>query len=155
MQNKADIIVIGSGMGGLSAALGLARAGQKVIVCERNPVAGGNCSAFKLGDYTFDLAVHQLAGIDDNGNCSRLLDDYKIKDRLKFTKIDPFVTLVLPDQEIPLPGNYAALEKAIAEKEPEHKKDIRKFFQAMIAWPEEYSKEWKQLRKVIMKRSPG
>ncbi|MFH2138125.1 MAG: NAD(P)/FAD-dependent oxidoreductase [Candidatus Omnitrophota bacterium] len=134
MQDHVDVIVIGSGMGGLSAALGLARTGQKVVVCERNPVPGGNCSAFQLGDYTFDLAVHQLAGIDERGNCARILEAYGIKDKLKFFKIDPFVTLILPDQEIPLPGNYADLEKIMIAQSPKSKKDIRKFFKIMLAW---------------------
>ncbi len=134
MQDYVDVIVIGSGMGGLSAALGLARAGQRVFVCERNPVAGGNCSAFSLGEYTFDLAVHQLTGVDERGNCARILDAYKIKDKLKFFKIDPFVTLILPDREIPLPGNYEALEKIMLEQSPDNKKDIRRFFKVMIAW---------------------
>jgi len=134
MQDHANVIVIGSGMGGLSAALGLAKAGQKVIVCERNLVAGGNCSAFRIGEYTFDLAVHQLTGIDERGNCARILEDYKIKDRIKFFKIDPFVTLILPDCEIPLPGNYGALEQIMVEQCPDSKKDIRRFFKTMIAW---------------------
>lgn len=134
MQDYTDVIVIGSGMGGLSAALGLAQAGQRVIVCERNSVAGGNCSAFRIGEYTFDLAVHQLAGIDEGGNCARLLEDYKIKSKLKFFKIDPFVTLILPDREIPLPGNYEELEQIMLDQSPDHKKDIQKVFKAMIAW---------------------
>lgn len=134
MQNNADVIVIGSGMGGLSAALGLARAGQKVIVCERNSVAGGNCSSFPIQDYTFDVAVHQLTGVDDNGNCAQVLEDYKIKDKLKFFRIDPFVTLILPDREIPLPGSYEELGKIMIDLAPEHKKDIRRFFKTIIAW---------------------
>ncbi|MFH1460322.1 MAG: NAD(P)/FAD-dependent oxidoreductase [Candidatus Omnitrophota bacterium] len=135
-ENKqiADAVIIGSGMGGLSAALGLAQAGQRVVVCERNRVAGGNCSAFNLGGYTFDLAVHQLTGIDERGNCARVLEDYQIKDKLEFFKIDPFVVLVLPDCEIPLPGNYAALEKIMLKYSPGNKKDIRRFFKLMIAW---------------------
>ena len=134
MQDNTDVIVIGSGMGGLSAALGLARAGHKVLVCERNSVPGGNCSSFRVGEYTFDLAVHQLTGIDERGSCAQVLDAYEIKDRLKFFRIDPFVTLILPDREIPLPGNYAGLEKIMLERFPESKKDIRRILKTILSW---------------------
>lgn len=45
-NKKYDTIIIGSGAGGLSAAICLARSGQKVLVLEQHDVPGGWCHSF-------------------------------------------------------------------------------------------------------------
>src|SRR5215212_3689624 len=47
-------IVIGAGIGGLTAAGRLARAGYKVTVVEKQPTPGGRASQVRLGEHTFD-----------------------------------------------------------------------------------------------------
>ncbi|HMN29944.1 MAG TPA: Si-specific NAD(P)(+) transhydrogenase [Caldilineaceae bacterium] len=44
MQDRFDVIVIGSGPGGEGAAMGLAKAGRRVAVVEEYPLVGGNCT---------------------------------------------------------------------------------------------------------------
>jgi all-trans-retinol 13,14-reductase len=59
VTDDIDIIVIGSGMGGLSCAAILARLGRKVVVLEQhNDVCGGGTHKFDLKGYTFDSGLH-------------------------------------------------------------------------------------------------
>ena len=60
-ENAFDAVVIGSGLGGLTAAALLAKAGRKVCVIERNHSVGGAASAFKKGALTIEPALHQTA----------------------------------------------------------------------------------------------
>jgi phytoene dehydrogenase-like protein len=55
---KPDAIIIGAGVGGLTCAALLARAGQTVVVFEKNDYIGGACSSYQKNGYTFDRAVH-------------------------------------------------------------------------------------------------
>jgi hypothetical protein len=61
VPDSVDAIVIGSGMGGLTAAAILARAGKRVLVVEQHDVAGGGTHTFPLGPqgaYQFDSGLH-------------------------------------------------------------------------------------------------
>jgi phytoene dehydrogenase-like protein len=54
------IIIIGAGVGGLSAAIRLARQGYSVQVLEARPQAGGLASGFTAGGFTFDAGPYIL-----------------------------------------------------------------------------------------------
>ncbi len=55
-----DVIVIGSGVGGLSAAIGMAARGLRVTVLERNSRVGGKLNTWEQGGFRFDTGPHVL-----------------------------------------------------------------------------------------------
>ena len=57
---KIDVIVIGSGAGGLSTAALLAKAGKRVLVLEQHDQAGGGLHTFVEKGYEFDVGVHYV-----------------------------------------------------------------------------------------------
>ena len=60
-RDAYDAVVVGSGLGGLSAAAFLGRAGRRVLVVERREEFGGLAAAFRRGPYLFDPAIHMIA----------------------------------------------------------------------------------------------
>ncbi|MFO7651613.1 MAG: NAD(P)/FAD-dependent oxidoreductase [bacterium] len=55
-----DALVVGAGMGGLTAAAYLARAGLKTLVCERARQAGGLVGSFEYKGFTFDAGIRAI-----------------------------------------------------------------------------------------------
>ena len=53
-----DVIIIGSGMGGLSTAAILAKEGKRVLVLEQHDIAGGNLHTFTEKGYESDTGLH-------------------------------------------------------------------------------------------------
>jgi len=58
VQDKYDVIVIGSGLGGLTCANRLARAGHSVLLIEHHIQLGGLATWFKRGGHIFDVSLH-------------------------------------------------------------------------------------------------
>lgn len=63
----ADTIVIGSGAGGLTAAVALANSGQKVLVLEQYYLPGGWCHSFALEGYRSSPGVHDIGELGAGG----------------------------------------------------------------------------------------
>jgi phytoene dehydrogenase-like protein len=59
--SRYDVVVIGAGLGGLTAAAILARAGRKVLVVERSNSVGGAASSYKVGDLFVEGSLHETS----------------------------------------------------------------------------------------------
>mmetsp|Transcript_12106 Transcript_12106/g.19966 ORF Transcript_12106/g.19966 Transcript_12106/m.19966 type:complete len:288 (-) Transcript_12106:44-907(-) len=77
VPKKLDVIIIGSGMGGLSTAALLAKQGKKVLVLEQHDIARGNLHTFTEKGYEFDTGLHYIGGkIGDRTSSVRKQLDY-------------------------------------------------------------------------------
>ncbi|MCB9647556.1 MAG: NAD(P)/FAD-dependent oxidoreductase [Deltaproteobacteria bacterium] len=55
-----DAIVVGAGLAGMTAALELARSGQRVLVVDRRPVAGGRCGIWEIDGHRFTVGCNDF-----------------------------------------------------------------------------------------------
>ncbi|MFO7628185.1 MAG: carotene isomerase [Prochlorococcaceae cyanobacterium] len=67
-----DVLVIGSGIGGLVTASQLAAKGAKVLVLERYLIPGGSGGSFKREGYTFDVGASMIFGFGEKGHTNLL-----------------------------------------------------------------------------------
>lgn len=64
---KPDIIVIGSGLGGLEVALTMSKEGKKVLVLERQHQLGGCMQSYRRGKLHLDTGLHYVGGLEPGG----------------------------------------------------------------------------------------
>jgi all-trans-retinol 13,14-reductase len=88
MQEEFDIVIIGSGLGGLVCANILAREGLKVLVLEKNQQFGGNLQTFSREKTIFDTGVHYLGGLEKGQNLHKYFHYLGIADQLKLQRMD-------------------------------------------------------------------
>ncbi|NMG19259.1 carotenoid isomerase [Brasilonema bromeliae] len=69
---QSDVIVIGSGIGGLVTATGLATKGARVLVLERYLIPGGSAGYFERQGYRFDVGASMIFGFGQNGTTNLL-----------------------------------------------------------------------------------
>ena len=69
-----DVIVIGSGMGGMAAAAALSHVGKRVLLLEQHQTLGGLTHSFTREGFTWDVGVHYLSGVAPGDRVRNLLD---------------------------------------------------------------------------------
>jgi len=74
MKTEYDVIVIGSGAGGLAAAVPLAQSGMRVLVCEQHEIPGGWTQTFTLNGYRFSPGVHYIGELAPGGSLRRIYE---------------------------------------------------------------------------------
>lgn len=132
LVEKYDVIIIGSGLGGLTTAGALAKKGKKVIVLEQHFVVGGCATTFKRKNITFEVGLHEM----DWGTTDRDMKQLIFK-RLGITDKVPLVDLpeawrILADGETyTIPHGRENVIEYLGGIFPNEKKNLKRYFANM------------------------
>lgn len=95
------VVVVGAGIGGLTAGALLAHRGYSVLMLEQALVPGGCASTFKRKGFTFDVGATQVAGLEPGGIHHRIFAELDI-DPPAATYCDPACAVYLPGETEPI-----------------------------------------------------
>lgn len=128
-----DSIIIGSGAGGLSSAICLARAGQKVLVLEQHYVPGGWCHSFYIDGHRFTPGIHYIGLLGKGESTSELYEGLGIANELVFFKMNPkaYEHCWVGDERIDLPANFEELKESLSERFPHERKNIARYLKTV------------------------
>lgn len=117
-HSSYDVICIGSGLGGISAAAFLARSGKRVLVVERLDGPGGYAHAFQRGPYTFDPAIRTIGQGVAEPTLDTMLESLGVADECELLPVDDLYRTALPGFELVVPKGREAFVAAHAERFP-------------------------------------
>src|SRR3981081_1615508 len=131
---RYDVVVIGAGLGGLTAGAILARAGRKVLVIERSNSVGGAASSYKVGYLFVECCLQQPSA--PHNPCDPKHDaltragvlhavDWVAADALYEARGGPL------DRPVVLPDNFAAARRALTDRFPEASSGIHRLLGEM------------------------
>ncbi|WP_019902060.1 phytoene desaturase family protein [Salinispora arenicola] len=130
MSTHYDVIVIGSGLGGLAAATTLQRGGRRTLLLERHSVPGGAATSFVRGRFEFEVSLHQLGGMGGHGPLKAVLDELDVTRRLEWLEDrDLCRTFVLGEVDVRLPHDWTGLADVLDGLSPGNRPQIVRFLE--------------------------
>ena len=130
-----DAIIIGSGAGGLTAAVALAQAGKRVLVVEQHDRPGGWTHSFTLGGYRFSPGVHYIGALEEGGGLRRIYEGLGVSRDLAFVELNPdgYDHVIVGDQRVDFPKGRENLIERLKSQFPHEAAGIQSYFDDMQA----------------------
>lgn len=137
MKKHYDVVIIGSGLGGLVSSIILAKEGYSVCVLEKNNQFGGNLQTFVRDKTIFDTGIHYLGGLSEGQNLYRYFKYIGIMDSLNLKKMDEdgydIISFEDVNMEFPHAQGYENFTNQLVKFFPEEREAIKKYCEAIIS----------------------
>jgi len=135
IEPKKDlpVVVIGGGLGGLSAAAHLAKSGFPVTLIEQHDRPGGYATSFdrKGGRYTFEVSLHATAGAQ--GGLKESLEGAGVLEKVETVELPELCRIITPEHDLIWPQkNPAAIVEQLTQNFPGETKGIQGFFDEIL-----------------------
>ncbi len=129
---KYDIIIIGSGLGGLTAGAKLAREGKKVLVLERHDRPGGYATTFQRGEFTIEVGLHEMYGPAPGDIKSRIFSDLEVFREVTFLPLPDFYRFVNGRVDVCIPHDPSLAKERLSAIFPDEIEGINAYFGQLL-----------------------
>ena len=130
-SKKYDVVIIGSGLGGMVCGTILSKEGKCVCIIEKNEQIGGSLQTFRREGVTFDTGVHYIGGLDKENSLYKIFNYLGIMQRLETVKMDEqgFDVVLFKDdvEEYPYGMGYENFKRILLSKFPEEETAIETY----------------------------
>lgn len=128
-MQKYDIVIIGSGLGGLLCGAILSKEGYSVCVLEKNGIPGGCFQGFRRYGRTLDTGVHYIGSMDEGEVLHRCFSYLGIMEEMKLVRLDEecFDKIVYPDKSYAYAMGEEGFIEKLSEDFPGERENLRRY----------------------------
>ena len=129
---KYDIIVIGAGLGGLTAGAKLSKEGKKVLVIEQHDRPGGYATTFKRGDFILEVGLHEMYGPAPGDMKSKIFQDLDVFNHVEFIPLPEFYRFTNSRFDVTIPHDPVVATERLSALFPEETGGIKAYFDQIL-----------------------
>lgn len=122
-------IIIGSGLGGLSTGVILAKNGYDVTILEQASQVGGCLQCFTRDGVKFETGMHFIGSLDDGQVLSHYFNYLGIKDKVVLNRLDPkaYDVVSLQGERFAFPNSREAFIEKFAQRFPDQRENLERY----------------------------
>ena len=129
-----DVVVIGAGNGGLTAAIRVLQGGFSCLLLEKHNLPGGFATSFKRGRFEFEASLHELNDFgspEEPGDIRTLFRSLGVEDKIDWIRIPEAYHLITTDKKYDcvMPFGVDAYIAKMEEYCPGSRKSMTEFFE--------------------------
>ena len=123
-------IIIGSGWGGLSTGVILAKNGYEVTILEQASQVGGCLQCFSRDGVKFETGMHFIGSLDDDQVLSNYFNYLEIKDKVQFNRLDSqaYDVVALQGERFAFPYGREAFVEKFAQRFPSQRENLKRYY---------------------------
>ncbi len=127
-----DVIIIGAGLGGLTAGAKLSREGKKVLLLEQHSQPGGCATTFKRGAFTLEVGLHEMDGPVPRDIKTRIFNDLDVFNNVELIKIPEFYRFINDRIAFTVPHDPLLASGRLSELFPDESAGIKAYFEQIL-----------------------
>lgn len=149
-MDKYDAIIIGGGLGGLTAGAKLSKEGKRVLLIEQHIVPGGCATTFNRKDFVMEVGLHEMDGLDKHDRKTKIFKDLGVFDNVELIRVPEFYRFNNQRVDIVIPDNTKKAIEILTEEFPKEEQGIKKFFRKIQGTRKEIFRLPRENWKVIL-----
>mgnify|MGYP006283442211 FL=1 len=126
-----DVIIIGGGLGGLTAGAKLSKEGKKVLLLEQHDRPGGCATTFKRKDFVMEVGLHEMDGLHPADGKNRIFDDLEVTGHVNFLPVPEFYRFFNGRTDLVMPHDREAAKSMLKEHFPGEAAGIDRYFERL------------------------
>lgn len=130
-MSRQKVVIIGSGLGGLSCGLILARNGYEVTVLEQGAQPGGCLQCFRRQGVKFETGMHYIGSADEGQVLNRLLRYLDVLDNVSLSRLDPtgYDVVSLEGDAFRFASGKEAFIETLAKDFPKERDHLHRYYE--------------------------
>jgi len=145
LKDKYDVIIIGAGLGALTAGALLAKRGVEILIVEQQYLPGGACTSFKREDRIFDSGAALFFGFGKEGFHPERILMNSLEEELEIIPRDAFFRLDFEGNIITFYKDINKFVKELKRTFPEEKDQLENFYNFLMDFYEKNIKGYEML----------